>query len=163
FGIAKIAQSDLAQQLTRTGESVGSPPYMSPEQCQGKALDARSDVYSLGCLLYELICGKPPLQGASSYETIHKQMTDLPDPIAKSRPDLRNTEAVDAIILKAMAKNPDQRFQSMREFAQAIERLLPNIDESSDIWTRLKLRSQLAATRLINRPTLANSAFVVIL
>jgi serine/threonine protein kinase len=165
FGIAKILQSEdpHAQQMTRTGESVGSPPYMSPEQCQGLKLDARSDIYALGCMLYELITGQAPLKGATSYETIHLQMTALPESVSKSRANLINAEALDAMILKAVAKNPNNRFQSMTQFAEAIDKLLPVVDESTNPLTRMKLRAQVQFAHILNRPLIPAAILVTVI
>lgn len=166
FGIAKVleASDNRGHEMTRTGESVGSPPYMSPEQCQGLALDARSDVYSLGCLLYELITGEAPLRGASAYETIHRQMHDLPESVSAHRADLRNAAALDALILKSIAKNPSQRFQSMREFGEAIDAVLPLVDKKPDAVTYLRLRSQVMKAQFYNRPLVAlgTCAFILL-
>src|SRR6185369_1510587 len=74
FGIAKLVQNESeTQSLTRTGEIFGSPLYMSPEQCLSKPLDARSDIYSMGCLMYELLTGNPPLKGETILETLFQQ------------------------------------------------------------------------------------------
>lgn len=155
FGIAKLLEPShggTSQDLTRTGESVGSPPYMSPEQIQGLPLDVRSDIYSLGCLLYELLTGQPPLRGASSYETITMQMTQLPDSVAKIKPILKNADALDALILKAVAKDPAQRYQSMAEFQQAIKRLIPIVDQNTGMVARFKLRSELLWAKNVKHP-----------
>lgn len=118
FGVAKMyeAEGDEPQRLTQTGELFGSPVYMSPEQCQGDQLDARSDVYSLGCVLYETLTGKLPLVGKNAIETIARHMQVQPQSLADARPDLYIPDWLEAIVFKAMAKKPEHRFQSMLEF-----------------------------------------------
>ncbi|MFN8555360.1 MAG: serine/threonine-protein kinase [Candidatus Obscuribacterales bacterium] len=119
FGIAKI-ESSHSQSLTQPGEVFGSPLYMSPEQCQGKPLDARSDIYSLGCVLYETLSGSPPLMGINSFETMNKHVGEQPLPVRAVVPNKEIPEALDACILKALQKNPDQRQQTMQEFKQEL-------------------------------------------
>src|SRR5262249_42826160 len=89
FGIAKIVGDGgaVSQTLTNTGEIFGSPLYMSPEQCQTGSLDLRSDIYSMGCLMYETLAGKPPLQGATAYETIYKHINEMPKPLRAVKPE----------------------------------------------------------------------------
>lgn len=124
FGIAKVLgeQPDgFNAQLTRTGDIFGTPLYMSPEQCKGMAVDARSDIYSLACVFYEVLTGEAPFPGDSPYEIIHKQITEAPKPFSQA---LRRTPLVsklEALILKAMAKAPEDRFQYMLEMSSAIK------------------------------------------
>jgi serine/threonine protein kinase len=122
FGIAKILHGDDSAQLqlTQTGDIFGSPLYMSPEQCVGKRLDQRSDIYSLGCVMYEAFTGKAPFVGKSVYETVNMHINDMPATISSLRKDLANAAAFDAVILKAMDKEPARRFQSMRELHDAL-------------------------------------------
>lgn len=121
FGIAKVlASEEEFQHLTQTGDVIGSPIYMSPEQCMGKKLDAKSDVYSLGCLLYEALSGNPPLLGTSMLETLHKHINESPAPI-KNIP-----AALNAVVLKALEKNSDDRHEGMQQFGQELEKVLDN-------------------------------------
>lgn len=122
FGIAKLMSEDSDQelQLTRTGEVFGSPLYMSPEQCRGLKLDYRSDIYSLGCVMYEAFTGNPPFTGNSHIDTMLKHVNDLPASVVSSMCDARYIEKVDAILLRCMAKNPNARFQSMDEVKAAL-------------------------------------------
>jgi serine/threonine protein kinase len=122
FGIAKLMSEDSDQelQLTRTGEVFGSPLYMSPEQCRGLKLDYRSDIYSLGCVMYEAFTGNPPFTGNSHIDTMLKHVNDLPASVVSSMCDARYVEKVDAILLRCMAKNPNARFQSMDEVKAAL-------------------------------------------
>ncbi|MBX3139107.1 serine/threonine protein kinase, partial [Candidatus Obscuribacterales bacterium] len=123
FGIAKLMPNDDNTQLglTQTGEIVGSPLYMSPEQCMAKPIDHRSDIYSLGCLMYEALTGEPPLMGGNVYETFHMQTHDRPRPLGDIRPEFKNGTQFEFIILKAMAKNPRHRYQTMNELKDALE------------------------------------------
>lgn len=123
FGIAKILpQAERqGQHLTQTGEVFGSPLYMSPEQCLSSDLDARSDVYSLGCVMYETLTGKVPLSGANMLETMYMHLNEPPLPFRKVRPDLSIPEDLEAIIFKTMEKLPKDRQQSMLELKEDLE------------------------------------------
>ncbi len=117
FGIAKVLQS--SSNLTRTGAGVGTPEYMSPEQCKGQPVDARTDIYALGVLLYEMLCGRPPFVAEEFTAVAHSHIYD-PVP-APSLYNPRINPGVQAVILKALQKRPEQRFQTAREMAQALE------------------------------------------
>ncbi|CAN5570078.1 hypothetical protein BH10CYA1_BH10CYA1_21310 [soil metagenome] len=130
FGIAKIQSTDgtIAQNLTQPGEVFGSPLYMSPEQCQGKSLDARSDIYSLGCVLYETLTGMPPLMGINSFETMNKHVGEQPLSLRGMVPNKEIPELLDICILKSLQKNPEQRQQTMLVFKQE---LIESVKDSS--------------------------------
>ncbi len=117
FGIAKMisSSSEGAQQLTQTGEVFGSPFYMSPEQCGGASVDNRSDIYSLGCVMYESLSGKPPHKGDSVVETIHKHMNDSPPPLEAAQLSDEARQKLEVILLRCLAKQPEDRYQSMSE------------------------------------------------
>ncbi len=116
FGIAKSLASEKAVNLTQTGEVFGTPNYMSPEQCLGRSVDARSDIYSLGCLLYECLHGYPPFSGDSSIEVIMKHVTG-----AQITFDKNKTPAyLEELILKCMEREPARRFCSVAEFQRAL-------------------------------------------
>jgi serine/threonine protein kinase len=117
FGIAKVLQS--SSNLTRTGAGVGTPEYMSPEQCKGQSVDTRTDIYALGVLLYEMLCGRPPFVAEEFTAVAHSHIYD-PVP-APSLYNPRVTPPVQAVILRALQKRPEQRFQTAREMAQALE------------------------------------------
>jgi tRNA A-37 threonylcarbamoyl transferase component Bud32 len=119
FGIALAVQSAGGQRLTQTGLSLGTPQYMSPEQATGdRGIDARSDVYSLAAVLYEMLAGEPPVTGASAQSMIAKLMTESPTHLRV----LRNTVAaeIDAAVAKALSKTPADRFNSAGEFVRAL-------------------------------------------
>lgn len=125
FGIAKLLQADsgTAEQLTHTGEVFGSPLYMSPEQCRGLELDQRSDIYSLACVLYRTVTGRPPFAGGTPMECMYKQVNDPVVPFNNCCPELNLPEALEKIVTKGMDKDPNQRYQNMLEFRDALDEL----------------------------------------
>lgn len=122
FGIAKLLPNSgrQSQNLTQTGEIFGSPIYMSPEQCMGHILDARSDIYSMGTMIYESLTGYPALMGKTIVETMEMQVRETPRTFAEIRPDLNLPKEVETIVFKALEKKPDNRYQSMEEFRDAL-------------------------------------------
>jgi len=124
FGIAKLMPSSgkQAQNLTQTGEIFGSPIYMSPEQCLGQPLDARSDIYSMGVLMYEALTGYPPLMGHTIVDTMQMHVGTKPVSFVEMRPDLTFTQDLEDVVFKALQKNPDDRFETMQGFYKALER-----------------------------------------
>ncbi len=117
FGIAKLLPwaDQHAQKLTQTGEVFGSPLYMSPEQCQGKPLDGRSDIYAMGCVMYEVLTGTPPLIGENMLDTMQKQISDPPPAFEATRPDLYIPDSLARTVMRALEKDPGRRQQSMAE------------------------------------------------
>jgi len=116
FGIAKqdVTGEDGRPTLTATGEIIGTPQYMSPEQCQGFKLDERSDIYSLGVLLYEMLAGTPPFESKNSIQILFQHLNDQPPAIQSTDATRRSLEAV---ALKCLAKDRDYRYQSMDDIA----------------------------------------------
>ncbi len=124
FGIAKLQDDHPGKVKTNAGALMGTPIYMSPEQCRGAGdLDHRSDIYALGCVLFHLLVGKPPFDGEGMGEIIVAHMRE-PAPTPSSRAPGIPPE-VDAIILHCLEKNPADRFQDMNELAAAIGQILP--------------------------------------
>jgi tRNA A-37 threonylcarbamoyl transferase component Bud32 len=119
FGLAKLAHAAVKAGLTRTGQIVGTPEYMAPEQIANKPVDARSDVYALGCLFYELLTGRPPFEGNDDVQVLYQQLHDNPQPIEKLLPNA--VKELKNVMTRALAKKPEDRFQSMREMAMALE------------------------------------------
>lgn len=124
FGIAKVLADTgvTMQQLTATGEAVGSPLYMSPEQCKGSHVDIRSDIYSLGCVMHECFAGYPPFRGGNAMQTIHMHQNDPPAPLAglcRSEQEL----LIASLIHKCILKRPEDRFQSAAELGMHLEQI----------------------------------------
>jgi serine/threonine-protein kinase len=112
FGIARALASG-ASTMTQTSAVIGTAQYLSPEQARGEAVDARSDVYANGCVLYELLCGHPPFVGDSPVSVAYQHVREDARPPSESNRDV--SPAIDAIVLKALAKNPLNRYQSAGE------------------------------------------------
>ncbi|CAN5185208.1 hypothetical protein BH10CYA1_BH10CYA1_41050 [soil metagenome] len=123
FGIAKLMQSEdgQIQELTRTGEIFGSPIYMSPEQCRGTAVDQRADIYSLGCVLYECLTGLPPFVGDTAMSTMVKRLTQSPVSLKDATIGLDFPPALEIIVRKMLALEPEDRYQ---DFSTAIQELM---------------------------------------
>jgi serine/threonine-protein kinase len=119
FGIALAASKASGARMTETGLSLGTPRYMSPEQAMGeRTLDARTDVFALGCVLYEMLAGDPPFTGSTAQAIVAKVMTEKPAPLARLRETI--PEHVEDAVLTALAKLPADRFASAAEFAAAL-------------------------------------------
>ncbi|WP_433230356.1 Stk1 family PASTA domain-containing Ser/Thr kinase [Micromonospora sp. CA-248260] len=112
FGIARALASG-ATTMTQTSAVIGTAQYLSPEQARGEAVDARSDVYAAGCVLFELVCGHPPFVGDSPVSVAYQHVREAPPTPSDINPDV--TPAIDAIVLKALSKNPLNRYQSAGE------------------------------------------------
>ena len=121
FGIAR-AVSDSQLTMTQTAQVIGTAQYLSPEQARGERVDARSDLYSTGCLLYELLTGRPPFTGDSPVAIAYQHVKE--DPLPPSRLDPEVPAWADAIVLKAMMKDPGDRYQSAGEMRNDIQRAL---------------------------------------
>jgi eukaryotic-like serine/threonine-protein kinase len=120
FGVAKI-QEDLNRRVALTGENilVGTPRYMSPEQCEERPVDARSDIYSLGVVLYEMLSGEAPFKWDSSTRLLVAHATETPEPLRAKRPDI--PAEVEAVVMQALEKDPARRPQSAGDFARRFE------------------------------------------
>ena len=120
FGIAHL-EATAGDRLTSTGFALGTPTYMSPEQAAGnRDVDARTDVYAVGCVLYEMICGEPPYTGPNAQAILARQLTEAPRLPHVTRPALSAT--TERIVLRALAREPSDRFQSADELAEALEK-----------------------------------------
>ncbi|RRD50775.1 Stk1 family PASTA domain-containing Ser/Thr kinase [Arachnia propionica] len=121
FGIAR-AVADTSATMTQTAAVIGTAQYLSPEQARGEKVDNRSDLYSVGCLMYELLCCEPPFKGDSPVSVAYQHVRETPIPPSHRDPEV--TPAMDAIVLKALAKAPVDRYQDAREFRDDITRAL---------------------------------------
>lgn len=125
FGIAKVTVAGGEMQyLTRTGELLGSPSYMSPEQIRGEAIDERSDIYSLGCVLYEILTGKQLFKRASMIAALEANLKDSPPAELPGVTDDSKKNRIYKVMLKCLAKSPDERYQSMEELRQELVALV---------------------------------------
>lgn len=119
FGIAKLVEDVASDTLTRAGMSIGTLVYMSPEQAAGGPIDARADVYALGCLVYELLAGAPPFAGTTPRQLLMRHALDpVPSMVAK-RADL--PAGLDAVMARALAKEPEERYPTAIAFVEALE------------------------------------------
>ncbi|MEV6898061.1 Stk1 family PASTA domain-containing Ser/Thr kinase [Amycolatopsis sp. NPDC051372] len=121
FGIAR-AMHDGQSAMTQTAAVIGTAQYLSPEQARGEAVDARSDVYAAGCVLYELITGEPPFTGDSPVAVAYQHVREDPNPPSSVNPAV--TPELDAVVLKALAKGPANRYQSAAEMRSDLVRTL---------------------------------------
>ncbi len=132
FGIAKLAALDDEsedQYMTSTGEIFGSPFYMSPEQCMGEAVDTRSDIYSIGCTLYEMLTGQVPLDGGSPLDTVMLHLEELPKSLSE-KSGRSFPKSIETVVARSMAKLPQDRYQSAQEMAEDLKRILAGKDLS---------------------------------
>jgi eukaryotic-like serine/threonine-protein kinase len=145
LGIARlVAGPETAPQ---TSAILGTASYMSPEQAQGRPVDERTDLYSTGAVLYELLTGRPPHTGDSPVAIAYKQVNEVPPPPSEINSDV--IPALDAVVMRALAKNPANRYQSAREFADDLERVRTGQDVQA---TPLLAAGGAAATQVISRP-----------
>jgi len=145
FGIARAG----ASQMTEAGSIIGTAQYLSPEQARGSAVDQRSDLYSVGVVLYELLTGTVPFTGESPVEIAMKHLSDTPQPPSVKRPDI--PPDLDMIVLRALAKNPEDRFQTAEEMDAELERVAQGAGvttETADAATAV-----LSGTGLSGAPT----------
>jgi serine/threonine protein kinase len=138
FGLAKERRADAElQKLTATGIILGTPEFMSPEQLRGKPLDARTDVYSLSLMTFELLTGKLPFTGRTQQELMIARLRSEPIPLRQARPDLDFPEPVERVLLKSMSRDPDARHASAPEFAAAFEQAASSKVTATGIFSRL--------------------------
>ncbi len=159
FGIAKIIDNNdpLQAKLTKTGEVFGSPLYMSPEQALGSKVDQRSDIYSLGCVMFETLTGAPPFSGESAIQIISKQMNAEAPTLKEGSLGNVFPANVEEIVRKALRKNPDERFQSMQELKEALliarsndkESIEKLSDEQIAVAKKIKVQSLLLKVALL--------------
>ena len=115
FGIARAGASEM----TETGSIMGTAQYLSPEQAQGHAVTAASDLYSIGVMLYEILAGRLPFEGDSAVSVALKHLSEVPPPISQLRPDV--DPALESVVMAALAKDPAHRWQDADDFAEALQ------------------------------------------
>lgn len=125
FGLAKLISDD--QSLTQTGMSMGSPPYMSPEQCDGKPIDERSDIYSLGCLMFELLTTTRPFLGETVPHLLMQHIREQPPKLAERAPDRNYPPEIDHIISKCLSKDPNDRYATAKLLRADLQKLKDSI------------------------------------
>jgi serine/threonine-protein kinase len=123
FGVARAVRDAGGEKMTATGLAVGTPVYMSPEQASGAEVDERSDLYALGCVLYEMLAGEPPLLGSTPQSTAAKRLTDRPTPLTALRDNVP-TDLAD-VVEKALSRSPVDRYATAQEFSGALGRVPP--------------------------------------
>ena len=144
FGIAR-ALADTGNPVTQTAAVIGTAQYLSPEQARGERVDARSDVYSLGCVLYEMLTGEPPFVGDTPVAVAYQHVREDPVPPSQKRPGI--SPELDAVVLKALAKNPDNRYQTAAEMRADLVRVHSGEKpEAPKVLTHAD-RSQMMASR----------------
>src|ERR1700755_3144890 len=139
FGIAR-AMSDAQATMTQTAQVIGTAQYLSPEQARGERVDSRSDLYSTGCLLYELLTGRPPFTGDSPVAIAYQHVRA--DPIPPSRVDPDVPVWADAIVLKAMAKSPADRYQTAGDMRADLQRAASGLPLAAAPPTRMDMYPQ---------------------
>jgi serine/threonine-protein kinase len=164
FGVAKLLNSGPeSQKLTQDGEVCGSPVYMSPEQCVGNDLDARSDIYTMGIVIYEALTGDLPILGKTLVDTMSKHITDPPKPFKESRPDLYIPERLEAVIRKALAKDPRERHQSMMDLKMDLEGAIPQPGRSQMLRTQaLEEKGETKKTSKVSMPMLVGAGVAAV-
>jgi beta-lactam-binding protein with PASTA domain/predicted Ser/Thr protein kinase len=144
FGIAR-ALADSGNSVTQTAAVIGTAQYLSPEQARGDSVDARSDVYSLGCVLYEMLTGEPPFTGDSPVSVAYQHVRE--DPVPPSKRYAGVSAELDAVVLKALAKNPDNRYQTAAEMRADLVRVHNGeAPEAPKVFTDAERTSMMAAT-----------------
>jgi eukaryotic-like serine/threonine-protein kinase len=136
FGIAR-AMSDAQATMTQTAQVIGTAQYLSPEQARGERVDSRSDLYSTGCLLYELLTGRPPFTGDSPVAIAYQHVRENPIPPSRVDPDV--PAWADAIVLKAMAKSPADRYQTAADMRADLQRAASGLPVAAAPPTRVDM------------------------
>ncbi len=146
FGISKLLSTDASnlQKMTMAGDIFGSPYYMSPEQCAGETVDARSDIYSIGCSLFEVLTGYVPFEGKNSVDTMLMHEEDAAPQLSDVSQEQNFPQSIEAVIATCLAKQPRDRYQSVKELALDLERVANgrDIQASSPAFRQLKKLSK---------------------
>ena len=156
FGIARSGTS----QMTEAGSIIGTAQYLSPEQARGTAVDQRSDLYSVGVLLYELLTGTVPFTGDTPVEIAMKHLSAVPEPPSRERPEI--PRGLDQVVIRALAKDPDERYQTAEEMDSdlaRIERGMRPSDETADAATAVLAGSGIDDTAIRRMPSVTAGAY----
>jgi eukaryotic-like serine/threonine-protein kinase len=144
FGIARISTG--VETAPQTSAVLGTAAYLSPEQAQGSPVDARTDIYSLGTVLYELLVGRPPFTGESPVAIAYKQVNEAPVPPSQLNPDV--PPHLDAVVMRALSKNPANRYQTAQEFSEDLARVV----KGQEVQATPLMPGAGDATQVISRP-----------
>ncbi len=155
FGIAR-AVADTSATMTQTAAVIGTAQYLSPEQARGETVDARSDIYSAGCLMYELLAGRPPFVGDSPVSVAYQHVREEPVPPSQLDPNI--TPGMDVVTLKSLAKNPSDRYQSATAMRADVSRLLAGLAPLAEGGSIADAPTQVAAAPVPVAPTRAMPA-----
>lgn len=137
FGIAKLtAKEGETVALTRTGEIFGTPFYMSPEQCLGSGIDHRSDIYSLGCVMFEALTGTPPFMGETALSTLMKHQSEIAPTLKEASLGTEFPQSIERLVARMMEKNPDVRYQQLSQVAQLLNQI--KLGEHVEISEKMK-------------------------
>jgi serine/threonine-protein kinase len=131
FGIAKAADDNSSQKVTKTGHVIGTPDYMSPEQFAGDPLDGRTDIYSLGLVAFNMLTGRLPFPSESARESLIMRLTDAPLSLRDVSPHVDWPDELQEVIEKSLARDPDRRYQSAREFGRAFQQAVSRMPETA--------------------------------
>ena len=152
FGIARAGTSEI----TETGSIMGTAQYLSPEQAQGHAVTAESDLYSIGVMLYEMLAGRLPFDGDSAVSVALKHLSEVPQPLSAVRPDVH--PVLEAAVMRALAKDPAHRYSSADEFAAALEAARVEVGADGDGGQDTAVFAAVAAPVPVEEPELAAAA-----
>jgi serine/threonine-protein kinase len=141
FGLAKLIDADPNSKLTASGEVLGTPLYMSPEQLRGLATDRRSDIYSVGVLLYQCSTGKLPHRAESMYSTMHKRLTEEPQPFPANA---KVSKPYQQVVFKCLQRDPDERYQTIDQLWSDLQRLAKGLPIRTTVpWPKALLNRTL--------------------
>jgi eukaryotic-like serine/threonine-protein kinase len=137
FGFAKMLPA-TGNVLSQVGDVCGTPFYMSPEQFIGGTIDQRSDIYAMGCVMYEALTGKSPITADHILETMYKQLNEMPKPFAEIRPDLKIPSKLEAVVMRALEKDPRDRYKSMAEMREDLVLAQPKSKDRRPLNVKLQ-------------------------
>lgn len=155
FGVAKMTEGHKDGTLTQAGMVFGTPRYMSPEQATAEQIDGRSDLYALGCMLHEMLCGRPPFEAETPIALLFKHVHDQPKPFEEARPDLVIPPEIEQITRRLLEKRPQDRFGSMKALLDALDTAVSRLPSE---FGEVVSRDAAEAAELLERLGQATSA-----